>query len=73
MAKNKLDGTDYRIIRELANNGMKIAKVAPLVYLERTTIYSRVEKIHRITGLDPLDFWDLLKLVKRFEGVKDDG
>ena len=72
MAKNQLDGTDYRIIRELANNGMKIPKVAPLVYLERTAIYYRCEKIKRITGLDPMDFWDLLKLYRKFEGVAVD-
>lgn len=71
MAK-KLDGTDYRIIRELTNNGMKIAKVAPIVFLERTTVYYRCEKIKRITGLDPMDFWDLLKLYKKFNGVTVD-
>ena len=73
MAKNLLDGTDYRIIRELTNNGMKITKVAPNVYLARKTIYYRCEKIKRITGLDPLDFWDLLKLYRKFEGVTENG
>lgn len=71
MAK-KLDGTDYRIIRELTNNGMKISRVAPIVFLERTTVRYRCEKIQRITGLNPLDFWDLLKLYKKFNGVTVD-
>ena len=72
MAKNKLDGMDYRIIREMANNGMKIPEVARCVYLGRTTIYYHIEKIKQITGLDPMNFWDLHKLVKKFEGIKDD-
>ena len=72
MAKNKLDGMDYRIVRELANNGMRVPPVADIVYLHRATVYTRIEKIERITGLNPLDFWDLCELVKRFEGVNLD-
>lgn len=72
MAKNQLDGADFRIIRELTYNGMKPGKVANCVYLERTTVLYRIEKIKRITGLDPMDFWDLLKLYRKFEGVAVD-
>lgn len=72
MKKNeKLDGLDYRIILALADNRMRTMDAARTVYVDRGTISYRADKIQRVTGLDPRDFYDLHKLVKMVKGATD--
>ena len=73
MAIEKLDGRDYRIILAFADSGMNIAETAFVVYMNRGTVIYHMEKIKRITGLDPRNFYDLYKLVSMVKGVVDDG
>lgn len=64
----KLDGLDYRIILALADNRMRIMDTARAVYVDRNTILYRTDKIQRLTGLNPNNFYDLHKLVKMVKG-----
>lgn len=69
---NRLDGIDYRIIRALADSGMVIQKAANAIHRYPSFVRYRIDKIKRLTGLDPLNFWDLHKLVRKIEGVEAD-
>lgn len=72
MAADKLDGRDYRIILAMADTNMKPAETARAVYMHRGTVTFHFEKIKRITGLDPENFYDLHKLVNMVKGVAED-
>lgn len=52
------------IIRALADNNLNVTKTARQVHYHRNTIVYRVELIKREFGLDPLKFYDLIKLLK---------
>lgn len=54
----------------LADNNMKPTEAAYSLRVHRNTILYRIEMIKRATGLDPLNFYDLHKLVKMVEGEK---
>lgn len=64
---------NIRIILSLAKNRMKPTLVGYDLYLHRNTVMYHIEKIREITGLDPLDFYDLCKLLKMAEERKDNG
>jgi sugar diacid utilization regulator len=61
---DRLDGLDWRIIRALADNDMKVCVAAEKLHYCEGTLYYHINKIRRLTGLDPKRFWDLAKLVK---------
>lgn len=60
----KLSEKDYEIILALAPGGVKQAAVAKRFGLDTSTIHHRIERILRITGLDPRKEADLKKLVQ---------
>lgn len=59
----ELDNRDYQVILSLARNNMKTTEVAYDLCVHRGTILYRIEKIKKITGLDAMVFYDLVKLV----------
>ena len=59
-----LDDRDYRVILLLADNRMRATETAYALDVHRNTVLYRIDKIKRITGLDPLVFYDLHKLVE---------
>lgn len=63
-AYKKLNEKDYELILALANHGMKCETAAKAIGMSRNSAYCRLDKIYRITGLDPRDFYDLQKLVE---------
>lgn len=63
-----LDGADKDVILGLAECGMCAAQAAKKIYLTESTVQKRIVKIRTLTGLDPRDFYDLVKLV---QAVKD--
>ena len=67
-SRDILDGLDYRIIRALADNDMKVSVAAELLHYTEGTLYYHMNKIKRLTGLDPKKFWDLVKLVTCMKG-----
>lgn len=61
---NKLKQTDLETIRALADCSLNIADVSRQTYRHRSTIVYHIERIQRITGLNPLNFYDLIKLLE---------
>lgn len=59
----ELDDRDYQVILSLARNNMRATEVAYDLCVHRGTILYRIEKIKKITGLDAMVFYDLVKLV----------
>ena len=56
------------IISCLAFNRMNVSFVARAMHYHRNTIVHHIKKIKEITGLDPLDFFDLQELYKMAGG-----
>ena len=69
---DRLDGLDYRIILAFANNSMKTNVTAKQLNYTDGTIYYHLNKIKRLTGLDPWKFWDLVKLCDLVKGEHSD-
>ena len=63
MAKNVIDDRDIQIIIALADNNMSRNKAANAVYMHRESVVYHIKKVHRLTGLNPMNFYDLHKLV----------
>lgn len=59
-----LNEMDFRVILTLAKYSMRATETAYELGKHRNGILYRVEKIKRITGLDPMVFYDLCKLVE---------
>lgn len=59
-----LDEVDYRVILVLAENNMMVTETAYAMRRHRNGILYRIGKIKRITGFDPMNFYDLCKLVE---------
>lgn len=52
------------IIRGLADNNLNTTTTAKALYMGRRTIWTYINRIHKLTGLNPLKFWDLIELMK---------
>ena len=52
------------VVLALAENGMKPTQAAEAMFLHRTTVLYYIKQIKEETGLDPLKFYDLCKLVE---------
>lgn len=59
-----LDNMDFRLILSLAENDMRATETSYDLHVHRGTVLYRIEKIKTLTGLDPLKFYDLCKLVE---------
>lgn len=62
-----LDEVDAAIIMGLAENNMRATETAYDLHVHRNTVVYRVQKIKELTGLDPLNFYDLHQLVHMVE------
>lgn len=58
-----MDERDKDIIITLADRDMKVSETARIMFMHRNTVVYHIQKVKRITGLDPLNFYDLQKLV----------
>ena len=59
-----LDERDANIILALAEKRMNATEVSRAVFMHRNSVVYHIEKIKRITGLNPLDFYDLHRLLQ---------
>ena len=55
------------VIIAFADNSMNASETARSMYIHRNTIAYHFEKIKQQTNLDPLNFYDLVELVKMAE------
>lgn len=63
-----LDDIDLKIIELMADLDMSIPKVASMLHFNVSSVRCRVQKIRRITGLDPKCFYDLVRLIEIING-----
>ncbi len=59
-----MDELDLKVVLALADSGMNMAEAARKLFTHRNTVVYRVNKIARVTKLDPLNFYELYLLVK---------
>ena len=52
-----------KIIIALADSKMNVSEVARQLYMHRNTVAYNLERIKQITGKDPMNFYDLYRLV----------
>ena len=60
---NPIDERDYDVILGLAENRMQVENAARMIFMHPRSVSYRIRKIHDVTGLNPLYFYDLIKLV----------
>lgn len=58
--------TDYEIetLIAFADNNMDASKTSRHQYLHRNTVVYRLEKVKRVTGLNPFNFYELIQLME---------
>lgn len=56
----------------LADNGMNITRVAGEIHYSRKAVYERLRMVKAKTGIDPMDFWGLHRLLSLIEEGKEE-
>ena len=69
MAKNEMTPVRWSIVLGLADSGMKVCETARKLYMNHSTVLYHLKFIKAITGLNPLNFYDLNKLVAMANGI----
>ena len=65
MWEEQMTECQKEILLALAACSLNMAAVSRKLYMHRKTVAYQVEKIKRETGLDPLNFYQLVKLLHR--------
>lgn len=63
---------DRDILITLVESGMNQSEVARRLHVHRNTVSYRLNKMRKTTGLNPLNVYDLIELIKRMKGGKND-
>ena len=69
---DELTVSERETINLLADNAMNVSRVAAETYYSRKAIYERVRNIRAKTGINPLDFWGLHRLLSLIEEGKEE-
>ena len=68
--------TQAEVITKLAENNINVAATARAMFMHYNTVDYHVRMIHRNTGLNPVNFYDLCALLRKatavLEGERDD-
>lgn len=59
--------TRYEFLKELANNNLNVSETARKMHYHRNSIVYHLEKIKEETGLNPVKFYDMIKLLHMFK------
>lgn len=76
MKKKDLSETNAEAILAFANGDMRIYKAAKIMCVVPFDISYHLDRVKKITGLDPRKFYDLVRLVpmaRKIVGGIDDG
>ncbi len=65
---DELNEIDVQIIRAMPECNMKVYAVADRLHYSRQAIGYHIERIRRLTGLNPKGFFDLQELLKMVGG-----
>ena len=68
MDRGKFTTTDREILLQFAESNMCVKSTAAAVHLHENTVRYHLSKIRRVTGLDPMGFYDLQSLIRELEG-----
>ena len=71
MIPDGITRVDVEIVESLARNGMRIQRVADDVHYDPKTIRYHLGRVHRLTGLNPRDFYDLWKIIQMLKEERD--
>ena len=63
--RRNLTLVELEILQAFADNDMSIARTSRFLYIHRNTITYHLRMIKERTGLDPRNFYDLVKLVSQ--------
>ena len=69
---DKLTRTDMDMVQAFADNNMVVQKAANESHYTRMTLRYHFDKVHKITGLNPRDFYQLHELIKAINHWKGD-
>jgi DNA-binding PucR family transcriptional regulator len=64
--KNEISKMDVEVIFALAECGLNPSKAARELNVHRNTVIYHIGEIRKFTGLDPLDFFDMITLWKEY-------
>ncbi|MEE0899388.1 MAG: helix-turn-helix domain-containing protein [Bacteroidales bacterium] len=64
--KNEISKMDVEVILALAECGLSPSRAAREMNVHRNTVLYHIEEIKKFTGLDPLDFFDMVTLWKEY-------
>lgn len=64
---------EIAILRSYAKFNLQTQPVADEMHFHRITIFKKLLKIYQKTGLDPHNFWDLVKLLQQIDEEVADG
>lgn len=59
----ELTDDDIRVVLAYADNDMSVTETGRKLFLSRNTVKYHLESVGKKTGLSPLKFYDLVKLV----------
>lgn len=71
MAKDKITPIRREIILALADCNMNVMATARKLFRDHSTVRYHIRIIKRITGLDPMNFYDLCELVACVKGERE--
>ena len=64
-----MTNTQAQVIKMLAKNNINAAATAREMFMHRNTIDYHIRMVYRNTGLNPLVFYDMIKLLPLAEEV----
>ena len=70
--KTEISKMDIKVVFALADCGLNPSRAARKLFVHRNTVLHHIGEIKSYTGLDPLDFYDMVELLRRFKEEKDD-
>ena len=71
--KTEISKMDIKVVFALADSGLNPSRAARKLFVHRNTVLHHIGEVKNYTGLDPLDFYDMTKLLERFKEVEEDG
>ena len=66
MGNEMLSDLDIECVRAYAEHNMSASEAAKAIYMHRNTLVYRLDEVWALTGLNPRNFYDLVKLLDRF-------
>ena len=68
MSETLITEREVEIILAIADNDMNLSKVSRNIFYHRNAVEYNIDKIHKKTGLNPKNFYDLCALIQMVKG-----